>query len=80
MAKKEMGAKITEMRDQLIQALDSHFQQEITRSLNHMDETIAPYTRFVRAEQEKNLAAKNTLEGIKTELTRLQASIDDLAE
>ena len=79
-AKKEMGIKIAEMRDQLIQALMSHFQKEIDRSLQHMEETIAPYTRFVRAERTKNLDAQNTLEKIQNNLIRLQARIDELTE
>jgi small GTP-binding protein len=77
-AKKEMGEKIAEMRDQLVRALSNHFQEEIKRSLRHMEETIAPYTRFIRAEQEKNLEAKNKLGQIKNELTRLQTQIEDL--
>jgi len=79
-AKKEMGTKITEMRDQLIQALSSHFQKEIDRSLKHMDETIAPYTRFVRAERTKNLEAQSTLDRIQNDLIRLQVRIDELSE
>jgi small GTP-binding protein len=79
-AKKEMGAKIAKMQDQLVLALNNHFQNEINRSLQHMDETISPYTRFVRAERSKNLGAKETLEGIQTELTRLQARVNDLAD
>jgi small GTP-binding protein len=79
-AKKELGVKITEMRVQLIQALINHFQKEIDRSLQHMDETIAPYTRFVRAEQTKNLDAQSTLEQIQNDLIRLQARIDELSE
>jgi hypothetical protein len=77
-AKQEMADKIKEMREQLVQALNTHFQEEIDRSLNHMDETIAPYTRFVRAEKDKNLNAQNTLTEIETNLVRLQAQIDDL--
>jgi len=77
-AKKEMGRKITEMRDQLVKALTSNFKDEIKRSLGHMEETIAPYTRFIRSEQEKILESKTKLEEIKVELTRLQAKINDL--
>ncbi len=77
-AKKEMEVKITEMRDQLVKALTDHFREEINRSIHHMEETIAPYTRFVRSEQNKNLEAKSELEEIVTDLSRLQAKINDL--
>jgi small GTP-binding protein len=78
-AKKEMRAKIAEMRYQMVQALNGHFQGEIERSLRHMDETISPYTRFVRAEQTKNQTAQSTFTEIQTEITRLQARINDLS-
>jgi len=78
-AKKEMREKISDMRAQLMEAFTSHFQQEINRSLQHINETISPYTRFVRAERSKNLEAKTTLEEILTEISRLQTRVNDLA-
>lgn len=78
-AKKEMREKIAEMRAQLVLSLDGHFQREIDRSLQHINETISPYTRFVRAERGKNLDAQSSLEEIQTELNRLQTLINDLS-
>jgi small GTP-binding protein len=78
-AKKEMREKIAEMRGQLIQALDSHFQLELDRSIQHINETISPYTRFVRAERTKNLDARSSLEDIQNEISRLHSRIDDLS-
>jgi hypothetical protein len=78
-AKKEMREKIGEMRGQLVLSLDGHFQHEIDRSLQHINETISPYTRFVRAERGKNLDAQSSLEEIQTELNRLQTLINDLS-
>ncbi len=77
-AKKETRQKITEMREQLVAALDSHFQAEMKRSIQHIDETISPYTRFVRAEQNKNQEAQTTLEEIHQGLIQLQGKIDNL--
>lgn len=77
-AKKEMRAKIAEMRKQLSGALSSHFKRELERSLQHINETISPYTRFVRAERTKNMDAQSSLEGIHTELNRLQSRVNDL--
>jgi small GTP-binding protein len=78
-AKKEMREKIAEMREQLIQALDGHFQKEIDRSIQHINETISPYTRFVRAERDKNLDARSSLEEIQNGISRLHSRIDDLS-
>lgn len=75
-AKKEMSEKIIEMRAQLSKALRSHFEREINRSLEHIESTISPYTRFVRAEREKNEHAQSALQEIHTGLGRLQAQIN----
>jgi hypothetical protein len=77
-AKKEIHSKIVEMRSQLVQALSGHFNHEIKRSLQHINQTISPYTRFVRAEQKKNLDARSSLEAIQTDLDRLHSQINDL--
>jgi hypothetical protein len=44
--------KITNVRLQLAQSLRTHFYKEINWSLQHLHETIALYTRFIRSEQE----------------------------
>ena len=77
-AKREMESKIKEMRDKLINSLNSHFEEEIQRSIRHMEETIAPYTRFVRSEQVKNQEAKNKLEEVIQELSQVEKIIKEL--
>ena len=77
-AKIEMREKVAEMRAQLVQALKAHFKREIERSLQNIHETIAPYTRFVRAEHGKNIETQSALESIQNELSRLKARVNDL--
>jgi len=79
-AKKEMREKIGLMQQQLVDALRLQFKREIKRSLQHIHETISPYTRFVRAEQNKNQEAHSTLKNIQTGLGRLQAKVNDLGK
>jgi len=79
-AKNELREKVAEMRSRLVQALTKHFKREIERSLQKINETIAPYTRFVRAEHSKNIESQSELEKIQTELSRLQARVNDLDE
>ncbi len=76
-AKREMREKIALMRAQLTEALRKHFEREIERSLEHINNTIAPYTRFVRAERDKNESARKTFEEIHTSLGRLQSQIQE---
>jgi small GTP-binding protein len=77
-AKKELREKIAALRQQLITALSTQFEKEIERSLHNIESAIAPYTRFVRAEQSKLLESQATLEKIKNELNRLKISIEEI--
>jgi hypothetical protein len=71
-----MREKVAEMRAQLLQALGGQFEGEITRSLSNINDTIAPYTRFVRAETDKLTQAQGEIENYQTELRRLKANIE----
>lgn len=75
-AKKEMRQKVKAMRDQLSKSLSGHFSQEIERSLQEIRDTIKPYTRFVRSENEKNTAALKTLKKFNTEIINLSREIE----
>jgi len=69
-AKKELREKITALREQLEVAVESQFRKEIARSRGRIEETIAPYTRFVRGERD-NL--KERREELRTLVTAAQA-------
>ena len=45
-------------------AMSDEFERELARSLQRLREAIAPYTRFVRAEQQK--------------LTRIEGELDEV--
>jgi len=75
-AKAELRDKIGEMRTQLVKSLRSEFEQEMERSLQRINEAIAPYTRFVRAERDKLNAVSTDLEAINQTLVRLEARVE----
>jgi len=75
-AKKEMHTKVKAMRDQLTDSLSTHFSQEIERGMQEIKETIAPYTRFIRSENEKNQHAHQTLNNYLTEINNLTEQIE----
>lgn len=75
-AKKEMRQKVKTMRDQLTESLSNHFNQEIDRSLQEIRDTITPYTRFIRSENEKNQKAHQNLKGYMTEIIQLSDEIE----
>lgn len=75
-AKKEMRVKVKTMRDQLTDSLSTHFNQEIERSLQEIKDTIAPYTRFIRSENEKNHLANQALKNYVVEIINLTDQIE----
>jgi len=77
-AKAEMRAKIAAMREQLLHALRTQFEREIERSLQNINEAMAPYTRFVRAEQGKLVETQAELSRIKNGLEGLKVKVDEI--
>ena len=75
-AKKEMRQKVKIMRDQLTVSLSTHFTKEIERGLQEIRDTIAPYTRFIRSENEKNQDAHQTLIKYQTDIINLTDQIE----
>lgn len=71
----ELRAKVRQMRERLMAALTGQFDIEVERSAHRMQEAIAPYTRFVRAERERLTSARDALRGLRGELERLKAAI-----
>jgi len=76
-AKLEMRAKISAMREQLVRSLRGQFEGEVERSLGNIHEAMAPYTRFVRAEQGKLEETQEKLEAIKLGLGRLKLEVGE---
>jgi len=77
-AKSELRNKVAGLREQLTQTLRGQFQREIERSLQRINEAIAPYTRFVRAERTKLMDSQSVFESIKNNLNRLKISIEEM--
>jgi len=74
--KNEMHKKISQLREQLSDTLRSHFEREMQRSLQNIHVAIAPYTRFVRAEQGNLTDVQKFLENSRLELKRLREMIE----
>jgi hypothetical protein len=78
-AKEQMRRKIADVRQRLSNALHEQFAKEISRSGDRIRESIAPYSRFVRAEREKLETTEAELRGIGAELASLRARIEKQA-
>lgn len=77
-AKQELRRKIGDVREQLITTLTRQFDAELERSVQRINEAIAPYTRFIRGERERLTATRAQLSDISQQLERLQARIEAL--
>jgi len=77
-AKKELTAKIQDLRDRLMRSLTTQFDQELERSVHRIREAVAPYTRFVRAERERLEEIHRDLTSSKDELIALQGELEQL--
>jgi small GTP-binding protein len=78
-AKEEMRRKVGAVRERLAGALKDQFAREIGKSGDRIRESIAPYSRFVRAEGEKLRTTEQELKEIGAELASLRARIDKRA-
>jgi len=77
-AKKDLRQKIAVMREQLMSSLTAQFDREVEGSLRRIDESIAPYTRFVRAERDRLTVAREELDAVNQGLVRLRSRVESL--
>ncbi len=78
-AKEEMRTKIATLRTKLSDALRQQFRKEIERSAERIRESIAPYSRFIRAEGDKLQAVEQEFREISLSIAALRARIERLA-
>jgi small GTP-binding protein len=77
-AKTDLNDKLEDLRQRLMVAMTAEFEQELERSLQKLREAIAPYTRFVRAEQQKLSRVEAELSEIGGGLGQLRARVETL--
>jgi small GTP-binding protein len=78
-AKAEMRRKVADVRARLSAALRKQFEEEIGRSSARMRESIAPYSRFVRAEGEKLRETEARLATLEADLEGVRQRVDAMA-
>jgi small GTP-binding protein len=75
-AKAQLRTRIERMRTELMTNLRAQFQREVERSVRGVLDAVAPYTRFVRAENEKLTTLEREIDAIGRELARIRAEIE----
>lgn len=77
-AQKELEERISGLRIQLTETLTAQFQKELRQGLERINQAVAPYTRFVRAEREKLQETQAELKKAKQMQGRLRSEIEAL--
>jgi len=75
-AKARFKEKIETVRQNLNRVLTTQFNTEADRTIHRLKEGVAPYFRFVRAEQTRLTSAEQALTNASEQLRQLQARID----
>jgi ABC-type transport system involved in cytochrome bd biosynthesis fused ATPase/permease subunit len=71
-ANQELEAKLRKLRQTLMRDLTDQFQREMRRSTQRIEDVIAPYARFVRAERDKLEGQQETLSALNARLAGLR--------
>ena len=74
-AKTELAAKLQELRTKLVSALTTQFEREMKRGQGRIEDTIAPFSRFVRAEQEKVTVRRDSFTALDAHLVGLKSQL-----
>jgi small GTP-binding protein len=75
-AKSELHERLTKLRTNLVQSLQTEFDKEMNRSLERIEEAIAPYTRFVRAETARTDQIRQELKSAALEIDQIRAIVE----
>jgi small GTP-binding protein len=75
-AKQQFAARIAELRRQLHESLQRQAHQEITAAAERINETIAPYRRFVETQRARLNEARAALVATEDALLRLKGEVE----
>jgi small GTP-binding protein len=75
-AKRDLHNRLAELRTNLVDTLRREFAKELDRSIERIEEAIAPYSRFVRAETAQTEAILATLKTKQIEIADLRTEIE----
>ena len=75
-AKADLKRKIATLRRELMTALSAHFEREAEGGSRRLEETIAPYTRFVRSESERLADERGRLAALMDRVGEMTARVN----
>lgn len=78
-AKRELTAKVTAMREELVRSLRAGFDREAERSRSRIGDAVAPYARFVRSENDRLVGQRERLAELGRRVAALQAAVAEIS-
>lgn len=75
-AKQELAQKLADLREELMSSLREQFERELRRSTQRVQDTVAPFARFVRAEKEKLESERDELAELEAHILSLKRQLD----
>lgn len=75
-AKQELAEKLADLRQRLISNLTDQFKREMQRGAQRIEDTIAPFTRFVRAENDKLGSQQQELVELEAHIVGFQSQLN----
>ncbi len=77
-AKRDFDQKMEELRNRLHASMNEQFNKELDHAINRVQDALAPYTRFVRAEQAKTTEMQERVNRLNTSIIALKGEIEHL--
>ena len=74
-AKQELATRLGELREKLMTGLNDQFEREMRRSARRIEDVTAPFSRFVRAENEKVVQRRTRFEALGRQVDVLRQQV-----
>lgn len=78
-AKTELADKLRQLRERLMEGLRTQFEHEMERSARRIEDAMAPFSRFVRAEQAKLTAQRDKFVEAEAHIVGLKSQLQVLS-
>ncbi len=78
-ANKELETKLADLRRKLVDGLTDQFEREMRRSTQRIEDTVAPFDRFVRSERDKLEQRQDTLVELEAHMSGLRHQLQSEA-
>ncbi|MEW6672369.1 MAG: dynamin family protein [Thermodesulfobacteriota bacterium] len=77
-AKKQLSQKLADLREKLMTGLSEQFDREIRRGVQRIEDAVAPYSRFIRAEKENIAQRRDQFKALEGRIGGLQDQLKEI--